>query len=78
MLPKFGPFLAAAWYWWKTILFVSMYACANAVEPLIRNVIEPLWRRVALPLLKWTVAPAVLIHKLGWTDALRAFIDKLR
>jgi hypothetical protein len=77
-LPKFGPFLAVAWYWWKTILFIAMYACENAVEPLIRNVIEPLWRRVVLPLLKWTVAPAVLIHKLGWTEALRAFIDKLR
>jgi hypothetical protein len=78
VLPRFGPLLAGIWYWYKALLCVSMYACENAIEPLIRRVVEPLWRCAVLPLLKWTVAPVLVIHKLNWGDAVRTFIDKLR
>ena len=78
VVPKFGPLLARAWYWYKTILCVRMYTCENAIEPLLRRVIEPLWRRVVWPLLKWIVAPALVVHKLGWADAIRAFADASR
>lgn len=78
VVPKFGPLCAYGWYWYKAVLYIWIYACDNAIEPLIRRVIEPLWRRVVLPILQWIVAPALLAHRQGWTEAIRAFMDRLR
>jgi len=66
------------WFWYKTVLYIAMYAGQHLLCPLVERIIEPLWRRVVLPLLKWTVTPGVVIHKLVSTDSVRAFLDKLR
>ena len=78
VLPKFGPLCARGWYWYKAILYAWMYACENAIEPLMGRVIEPLWRRVVLPLLKWVVAPALLVNKHRVADAIRALLERFQ
>jgi len=76
VLPRFGPLLARLWYWWKTILYIVMYAHENLVEPLIRRVLEPLWTGVLWPVIKWIAVPTLLARKFEWVESLRSFLEK--
>jgi hypothetical protein len=52
---------------------VALYAYQAAWKPFLETVV---WKRVVRPAIKFVLAPIIVVHKLGWLDLIREFLDK--